>query len=377
MNKGRDELPDNIKQDVHKIADGLSLQQDKIKALYKYMQDNTRYISVQLGIGGLQPFDAKYVAANRYGDCKALSNYMQAILKEAGIISYYSIIHAGDGEKFYMPDFVSDQTNHIIVSVPLDKDTMWLECTNQTMAAGYLGSFTDDRYALLIKEDDGHLVKTPAYTRQNNVVKRNVDAVVDGAGALKAVVRNTYTGLEQDDLHGMLHGYTRDQLLKYLKRSIDLPTYDVTNVDYKEQKDIIPVIDEKYDLSAPNYASATGKRLFVQPNILSREAFKLNDAENRKFDIVYDFSFTHVDTTLINVPPDYQVETMPKDVSIKNKLGEYELRFKYVNGKIILHRRYERSAARFSPAEYKDMAAFYNEMYKADHSKVVFVKKEV
>jgi len=376
LNKGRDELPDNIKQQVHTIADALPGRAQKVKALYEYMQANTRYISIQLGIGGLQPFDAKYVATKKYGDCKALSNYMTALLKEVGIESYYSIIHAGEGERYYLPDFVSDQTNHIIVSVPVEKDTMWLECTSQTIAPGYLGGFTDNRYALLIKDDGGYLVKTPAYTKKQNVLRRKVTAEIAAGGELKAKVVNTYSGLEQDDLHGILHSYTRDQQLKYIKRSIELPTYDVENVDYKEQKDRIPVISEQYDLVAPNYASATGKRLFVQPNVLSREAFKLREMGERKFDIVYDFSFAHLDTTSIKIPDGYTIEAMPKGVNIKNKFGEYDMQVSYINGTITFLRRYERSAGRFAPGEYKDMAAFYLAMAKADNVKVVFVKKE-
>ena len=62
LNAGRDALPDNIKADVHQLTDGLASVHDKVKALYEYLQKNTRYISIQLGIGGWQPFDAKYVA---------------------------------------------------------------------------------------------------------------------------------------------------------------------------------------------------------------------------------------------------------------------------------------------------------------------------
>lgn len=376
LNKGRDVLPDNIKQEVHKIADGLTSKTEKIKALYQYLQNNTRYISIQLGIGGLQPFDAKYVATNRYGDCKALSNYMKALLKEAGIESYYSIIHAGEGEKFYMADFVSDQTNHIIVSVPVDKDTMWLECTDQTKAAGYMGSFTDDRYALLIKEDGGHLVKTPAYGKKENYVRRITKAVIDDNGHLTADVTTQYSGLEQDDLQGMINAVSHERVTEILKKSIDLPTYDVSNISYKEKKDVIPLLTERFNLTADNYASITGKRLFVLPNILSREGYKLKDVENRKFDIVYDFSFTHLDTTTIKIPTGYNVEAMPKDVIIKNKFGEYETRYKLDAESITLYRRYERSAARFPANDYKEMGTFYNDMFKADHARIVFVKKE-
>ncbi len=98
LNKGRDILPEAIKKNVHTLTDSITDEKRKIKTLYEYLQHNTRYISIQLGIGGLQPFDAKFVAEKKYGDCKALSNYMVALLKEAGITSYYSIINAGEHE---------------------------------------------------------------------------------------------------------------------------------------------------------------------------------------------------------------------------------------------------------------------------------------
>ncbi|HMP87161.1 MAG TPA: DUF3857 domain-containing protein, partial [Lacibacter sp.] len=78
-------LPPAMQQQVHKLVDGLPDVPAKVDALYRFMQENTRYISIQLGIGGWQPFPAAFVAEKRYGDCKALTNYMQALLKEAGI----------------------------------------------------------------------------------------------------------------------------------------------------------------------------------------------------------------------------------------------------------------------------------------------------
>lgn len=99
LNKGRDQLPENIKVKVDELTRGVSDPLEKIIRLYGFMQQNTRYISIQLGIGGWQPFSAEFVGQKGYDDCKALTNYMQSLIKHAGIKSYYALIKSGDGSK--------------------------------------------------------------------------------------------------------------------------------------------------------------------------------------------------------------------------------------------------------------------------------------
>ncbi len=136
LKQGRDDLPDNVKLKIHQLVEGIADEKKKIQVLYEYLQKNTRYISIQLGIGGWQPFDAKFVAAKSYGDCKALTNYMSGILKEAGIKSHYTLVRAGEYANYITEDFPSQQFNHVILCVPLNSDTVWLECTSQTTPAG-------------------------------------------------------------------------------------------------------------------------------------------------------------------------------------------------------------------------------------------------
>ncbi len=76
LTQERNLLPEGVGKEIHSLIDSLKDQRDKVRALYRYMQSRTRYVSVRLGIGGWQPFDATYVHERGYGDCKALSNYM-------------------------------------------------------------------------------------------------------------------------------------------------------------------------------------------------------------------------------------------------------------------------------------------------------------
>ncbi|MGZ8556875.1 MAG: DUF3857 domain-containing protein [Chitinophagaceae bacterium] len=377
LKQGRDQLPDPVKQAVHKIADGIKNPAEKIARLYEYMQKNTRYISIQLGIGGWQPFDANYVAAKGYGDCKALTNYMYSILKEAGIISFYTLVRAGENANYITDDFPSQQFNHVILCVPLSKkDSIWLECTSQTMQAGYLGDFTSDRYALLVNETGGKLVRTPKYSMNDNLQVRKIKAVLEDNGTLKVVASNYYTGMQQDDIHGRINGLSSEKLKEYLQEQLDFSTYDINHFNYKEQKSSLPVINESLDITVSNYATITGKRLFIVPNVMTRSGRKLSLDSTRKYDIQLGYEYKDVDTVEIELPKGYEPEAIPKDVTVSSQFGKYSSSVKLKDNKLYYYRVMEHNSGRYPAKEYADLVKFYETIYKADRSKVVLVKNE-
>lgn len=376
LKDGRDQLPDNIKQTVHQIADGISNPREKISRLYEYMQKNTRYVSVQLGIGGWQPFDAKYVATKAYGDCKALTNYMYSILKEAGITSCYTLIRAGKNAGYITDDFPSQQFNHVILSVPLQKDTMWLECTSQTLPAGYLGDFTCDRYALMVDANGGHLIRTPKYGMVNNMEIRYVKAKLDEDATLKIKALTTYSGLQQDDYHDLINNLSKDKVKEALHEQLDFATYDVKDFNYKENKSSLPTIDESLDIVVSNYATITGKRLFIVPNVMTRTNRKLSGDEERKYDIQLGFEYKDMDTVEIELPAGYETEAIPQNVSITSKFGKYNCSIKLEGNKLFYYRQYENYSGRFPATAYPELVKFYAAIYKADRNKIVLVKNE-
>lgn len=375
LKQNRDNLPDNVKAEVHRLTDNVTDVRSKIEVLYNYMQQNTRYVSIQLGIGSWQPFAADYVAQKKYGDCKALSNYMFALLKEAGIRSVYTLVRAGETRRSLLEDFPAQQFNHVILSVPLQKDTVWLECTSQTLPAGYLSGFTSNRYALMIDEDGGHLVRTPRYNLENNLLARKISATVDETGKLQADIATKYTGIEQDDIFGMINSLTKKEQLEALKKEFDVPTYDITAFDYSTTKASIPAIDEKLTLVADNYAQVSGKRLFLQPNLLSKSSVKLSD-EGRKYDVELLFEYRYKDTVEITIPAGFTPESLPQAVSFSNKFCKYQIDFKVEGTKVIMRRLFERKSGTYPAADYKELVKSYTDIYKADRGKVVLVKKE-
>jgi len=375
LNQGRDNLPDNVKQEIHRLTQGVNDERKKIQILYEYLQKNTRYVSIQLGIGGWQPFDASYVAQKGYGDCKALSNYMHSILKEAGIRSDYTLIRAGANATYMTDDFPSRQFNHAILFVPLGKDTVWLECTSQDLPAGYLSAFTADRYALAVDENGGKLVRTPKYGLNDNLQIRKLKATLDNDASLTVLVNTTYKGIEQDEMHDIINNLSKDKVKEYLQKKLDFPTYELAKFDYKENKSMIPEVEEKLELYVSNYASITGKRLFISPNVATRSYTKLKEDEGRKYDIILRYEYKDVDTVEIEIPNGYETESMPQPVSIETRFGKYSSTTKLAGNKIFYYRLREQYSGTFPAKDYADLVKYFDSIYKADRNKIVFVKK--
>jgi hypothetical protein len=375
LNAGRDALPENIKQKVHELTDHLATPEDKARMLYKYMQQNTRYISIQLGIGGWQTLDANFVASKGYGDCKALTNYMYALLKEAGIRSYPTLIKAGRDEDDIIEDFSSNQFNHVILFVPLARDSLWLECTSQTAQPGYMGSFTGNRKALIIDEQDSRLINTPVYNYDDNLQIRSVSAVLTEDGSLNSSISTRYTGLQQDRLDALLQQSSSEGLKEYMHNRFQLSSYEIQEFNHNKVAGKIPSIEEKLNLKVKNFASLTGKRLFVTPNVLTMSSFRIKDAANRKFDFEIKVPFTDIDSVSITLPPGYKVESLPAVANLQFSGAQYKSDLKIEDGKITYTRYFRQLAEKIPAAKTKELADFFDKVYKSDHARIVFVKE--
>jgi len=211
LNFNQNKLPEECRMEVQAIKDASRDTLDLLRNIYKYLQDNTRYVSIQYGIGGYQPFDAETVYEKGYGDCKALSNFTVALLEEVGIEAHYTIISAGENALPLLTDMPGLQFNHVIVSVPLANDTIWLECTSQDMPFGYLGSFTDDRYGLSITGQGGDLVRTTDYQQNDNILScfSSLDLSAQGNAQIKANLK--FTGFLYDNIHGFINDDYKEQ----------------------------------------------------------------------------------------------------------------------------------------------------------------------
>ncbi len=374
LNKGKDILPEKTLNKLKQLTDSSTLVKDKVAAIYKFMQSNTRYISIQLGIGGWQPYDANYVANKGYGDCKALSNYMYSLLKAVGIKSHYALIKAGDDAPYFDTNFPSSQFNHAILCVPLPQDTIWLECTSQTIEPGYLSAFTADRDALIITDDGAAVVHTPVYNKNSNTKFTKLVATLQTNASLVGNVDIRSTNEAQDDISDMLNYYSGQELINKLNKKYPISSYEVTNYNYKKHQSIYPTIHETFAITANDYASITAKRILVNPNVLSRLNLNIDGAAKRNFDYYFYDRYTSVDTIEIDIPAGYTIESKPENNSIEDVFGSYTTSFVFNNNKLVYTRRTIFNGGNFSNQAKTALHNWVQKINASDLRKVVFIK---
>jgi hypothetical protein len=357
------------------LVDKISDPKEKVKKVYEYLQSHVRYVSIQLGIGGWQPFEAKSVASNGYGDCKALSNYTKAMLKVIGIPSHYAVIYGGEKALPVIEDFPASYFNHAVLCVPMQRDTIWLECTSQTNSFGYQGDFTGDRKALIVTDEGGKLVNTTKYKAKDNLQNRKISISILEDGNAKAEVLTKYTGIQQDNHEAQINNNTPEEQKKWLYKMINLPSFNIANYSLKQTKSRIPSVEEKLTLDVNKYATKSGTRIFINPNLLSQVKTVPNLSENRKSDFVILTSYIDTDTVSIDLPKNYSMESMLSPIKIETLFGTYEAKAEIQAGKLIYYRRMQMERGTYPPSMYKEYIDFRKKIVKADKSQVVLINK--
>ncbi len=372
----RNDLPPYTIATIKDLVKDCKDQKEAAKLIYEYAQKKNRYVSVQIGIGGFQPMKASEVDALSYGDCKALVNYTAALLSVAGIESHYTEIYAGQGKVDYLKNFASiSQGNHIVLCLPFAKDTTWLECTSKDAPFGFLGSFTQDRSALMIKKEGGELVKTPTYNWRKNLQERNANFNLEASGSLNGKINTTFKGIQYENREGFaeLSPTKREEQLKSVYS--DIPDFETLSYNLEQDKSH-PKWTETLALNTRNFGTHNAKYLIFDVNPVNVSKQNLKEVLNRKNELYINIGYTDVDTIRIKIPDNYKVETLPLGIDKKLDFGSYQFKTTFKDGQLFTIRKMIVKEGTYPAEAYDGFISLYETAKKFDKSRCVLVKKE-
>ncbi len=364
-------LPEKVKFKMKDLTKNANTDIEKARIIYDYIQNKTRYISVQIGIGGWKPMLASDVDRLGYGDCKALSNYTKSLLETVNVTSFYTVIDAGRDIKNIDKEFSSLQGNHVILSIPNEDDYIFLECTSQTTPFGYIANFTDDRDALIITPEGGEVIHTKIYNTNNNLQTTKAKVKVDLQGNIKAEVSIVSEGTQYSYHEGIQNESEKDKELYYKNYLDNINNIDLLGVKFNNDKKQIKFTEE-IELKAIKYATKTGKMLLMAPNMFNKIQEIPPRYRNRELPFEVDRGFFDSDETEIVLEDGVIIEALKEPITIKNKYGEYHCSIKKTSeNKLLYKRKLIINKGKYTKEEYNDFRNFYLNIVKHDKSKIV------
>ncbi len=379
MNKnilaGQSGLSQSTIQEVQGLVNGVNDDLEKAKIIFNYVQNNTRYISVQVGIGGIRPISSEEVDNLKYGDCKGLSNYTKSLLDAVGVTSYYVHVEAGDEIVDFERDFASlAQGNHVILALPYNNEYYWLDTTSQVIPFGFIAGFTDDREVLIIKPDGGYLHKTKRYEEFENLQRTTGEVHIDPSGSIVGQVKIDTKGSQYSD-HFFLENIDQLDVDEYYKKYWNnINNLELKYYDFKNDKKVIE-FNENVRLRAEKYGTILENKLMFTGNILNNKQYIPPRYRNRKFPFQIQRGFLDLDEYSIFFPKGYDLESIPSPVDLENSFGKYSLVYTPINtNEILVKRTLQLNKGLYKKEEYSAFRSFLRNISKADKAKIIVTK---
>ncbi|WP_430909483.1 DUF3857 domain-containing transglutaminase family protein [Maribacter sp. 2-571] len=374
--EGRTALPEGTVNKAKLLVKGVTDDLEKAKIIYQYVQDNTRYISVQIGIGGFRPISAVEVDRVKYGDCKGLSNYTKALLEAVDVPSYYTVIQAGNDKIDFYEDFADlRQGNHAILAIPYQDQYYWIDCTSQVHPFGFVGDFTDDRKALVVTPEGGEIVRTVAYLNKENAQVTKAKYSLSAEGGISGETLIATRGVQYDQ-HFNLETQKKEDVIEYYKEFwSNINNLNIGEFGFENDRNEV-VFKETVTFDASDYASVSGKRMLFVINALNKNTNVPKRYRNREQPFEIQRGFYDEDAYEIQLPEGYELESLPEMVETDTEFGSYCFEVSHDPEKRTLA--YKRSLlvkqGEYSKEKYNLYRDFRKQVARGDKAQAVLLK---
>lgn len=316
------EISEEMKTKTAEIIKDCKTAEEKIAAIYHYIQQQNRYISIKGDlVAGLTGHGAKRTFDNKYGDCVDKAILMTAMLKIAGIESYPTLINAGGPQ--WAIEVPHLDLNHSISFVKYDSKEIFLDTTSQDSRFPFFRVDDHDRYNMvpqlkkIIKSDMPLSVQT---NYRQVIINKDGGISVTGRrkfeGAFEYWARMGNKSLKESEI--------KDSYKQRL--NVTLPGVNLKKIEYTDLMDLNAQVVETIEYDAPDAVIVADDLILFSVPGYSFD-FKEVSLKERKYPIDYQYLTKTENTFEFKIPQGYKVKYTPAKFEIDNKYIKFSANY--------------------------------------------------
>jgi hypothetical protein len=319
---------------VNELIKNKTTDEDKVKAIYYWVQDNIRYIAFEDGIAAFKPDEAHAVFEKRYGDCKGMANLMKEMLKIAGYDARLTWI--GTRRIRY------DQTipslavnNHMICTLILDGKKYFLDATEKYIPFGQNAQRILDR-PVMIEDGDNFIADKITETDKNRDLDiRSIKATINGEDIQGKYAINLKGEAKKNFLY-QYHYTKNDRKDAFMSDFISYGNKKVktSNLKLPDLKERSGPLDLECDLLFSGAVSSFNNEYYI--DIDPAKSFKnwiIKDT--RQGDIDFGERIYKKTQVELQIPKGFTVAHLPEKVEVTEPQFSFNINYKLAGDKII------------------------------------------
>lgn len=357
---------------AHEITDTCHNEDEKIRAVFQWVQRNIKYINASVGLGGFIPDDCVDVLRNRYGDCKAMTNLTKEILNASGVESYYCWVGTNDLPYTYAENFTTSTDNHMILAVGSKENYKLLDATNSFGELYKAPYYIQGKEVLIsLGPKDFIIHKVPLDSASANILLDKTylyeeDGVLKGHADIKLTGSIKHT-IEMD------FPLKKDEVVDFIAENLKKATNKalLENIEYFGIKDRTDSMKISYDFSLSKYGQSVGDKKYLSLHFTVPFYNDEIDIAKRKFDYLFDIPFTDDYYMVYEIPEGYGISFMPPNRQINFDNYQFNLVYELVNNKLMMHRKIILKSRRIRKNEFENWNQFVSELKKAYREVIV------
>jgi transglutaminase-like putative cysteine protease len=351
---------DEVRRRAQALTKGLKDDAAKVRAVYDFVVQKTRYVALEFGIHGYKPYRCAQIFARGFGDCKDKATLIVTMLNALGIKATPVVVRTGNkGEIEGTPASLAP-FDHMIAYVPsLD---LYLDGTAEYTGSLELPAMDRGALALQVNEGNAKLIHLPDPPASASVSTNKVDATLSPDSAAQLDWRADIGGVEAAEWRVRFHAdATRNRRVQDLLASI-LPGTEVTTVDASNLEDVEQRVTMHARGRAPRFARIEGDALNVplgRPEHMVRDYAPLT---SRRLDVRTFAQWTMQDDWTVHLPAGAKIRSSPTSSKGSSPFGAYSVEVETGGGSIHVKTNVTLSKTRISVAEYPAFRAFCEEV---------------
>lgn len=384
------EGPTDIASESRSLTSAQADFMERIQKVATFMQQQIRYVGIEIGIGGFVPHSAADIYHNHYGDCKDKATLMIAMLDAVGVRATWVMVDTARG--VVDPALPSLTGNHMIMAIEIPKgyDNPALKAvvtaktgkrylifdpTNQYVPIGLLPTYLQGSTGILMAGPDSEAIALPVLPPDSDTVNRVASFTLDPDGSLTGSVTVKRLGASSDDLRFTFITASEKEKRESLENSLrnDFSSFTVEKEAVQNMDKLNQPLVLQYDVTVSSYAKNAGGLLLVRPRVLSSDALPFPQ-EQRRFPIEFASTGDWRDTFDVKIPAGYTVDELPDPVDVDTGFASYHSEVKADGNVLHYSREYVVKKLELSAEQYPELKKFEGAVYTDENRSAVLKK---